>query len=175
MNMVHYREVALRDMAWQARYVLLVKKIEPFVEYVDVLIGEDSVKYPPFKKTKYHFVVSGRMDMSGDGPKIGDKIVAIDANFPRKLKVHKLFYLENRRKSPIYERYESRADFLKEKELILFVSIVANGEYLFCAFESMSRMEEVKKILGSLPPRPVDLAEEAEIEDVDVHKPPKPQ
>ena len=173
--MVHYQEVTLRDVAEQARYVLLVKKTEPFVGYEDVTIGEDPVKYPPFKKTKYNFIVSGRLDKAGDGPKIGEKIVAVDAGFVGKLEAHKSFYLHSRSKSPIIDKYESMADFEKEKELILFISFFSSGEYLFSAFESTSKSEEIKKILETFPPKAVDLAEEDVLKDSNIHKPLKPQ
>jgi hypothetical protein len=175
MSMVHYQEITLRDVAGQARYVLLVKKTEPFVEYEDVLISEDSVNYPPFKKTKYNFIVSRRLDKLEGGPEIGERIVAIDAKYPGQLEAHKLFYLQNQNKSPIFEQYESQADFEKENELILFISIAANNEYLFSAFESAFKIEEVKKILESLPSDTTLWAEEVEMKDLDVHKPQKPK
>ncbi|MDP2934119.1 MAG: hypothetical protein Q8N81_08430, partial [bacterium] len=134
MSMVHFQEVTLLDVVGQARYVLLVKKAEPFIEYEDVSIGEDLIKYPLFKKTKYNFIVIGRLDKASSGPKIGEKIVAVDAGTYRELETHKIYYLENRSKSPLIDKYESTANFEKEKELILFIPFFSNDEYLFSAF-----------------------------------------
>jgi hypothetical protein len=151
MSQVHYENLSLEEAIRMAELILVVKKAEPFLEKKSVKIGQNPPKEcSDFLKTAYHFVVVERLDTAENGPKPGEKITAVDVNFSSELEAYKLFCLENINKSPIYRKYETKADLLNDTELILFVSFVSNGEYLFSAYESPRKIEEIRKILKTM-------------------------
>jgi hypothetical protein len=157
MTRTHYEDITLSDMVSRSRLILTVSRQEPFQAEELVPIHKDTKLHPPYPKTKYNFKVNNILyDRYADGSvriegemkvSTGSFVEAVQQDFETELYCHKLYYLEHRGKSPIFDRYETTADLFTEPELILFVSAIDGKELRYISYESMSRKEEVLKLI----------------------------
>jgi len=160
MTRTHYEDITLSEMVSRSRIILTVSRQEPFQIEELVPIHKDTKLHPPFHKTKYNFRVNNILyDRYADGSvhiegekmvSPGDTVMAVQQDFETELYCHKLYYLENRGKSPIFDRYETTADLFNEPELILFVSSINENELMYISYESLSRKDEILLLIKGL-------------------------
>ncbi len=147
-------EISLEELIKRSTYILVVKKSEPESTVEKIRIHEDTAKYPPFEKTVHHFQVIEELfvtpkDIDGKykpGELAGKNIDVMPSKIQDKLDLHKHFYLDGWRKSPIVKTYNSTANF-NEKTLVVFLNVrlefaVEN------AYESLSKKKEILKIVN---------------------------
>jgi len=154
MSQVHNRGITLKEMVRESHAILLVKQARPFRVEEKIPIHEDTIKYPPFLKVKFRFLVTEVIYNDCCDISAGKEITAVDQRTGTELHMHKVYHLEGSLKSPIFEHYETGADLLKEKELILFVSHVGPDESHFISYESVSKKQEVLDLIKKLDKRP---------------------
>ncbi len=182
MNQVFHQNISLEQLIEESTYILIAKKTDPFITSEKISILPDGSKFenknnppyyeppyhnsdlsknkernfPPYIKTAYNFKIkeilhSGRVELKNN-------LISVDeasSNF--KLDLHKGFYLNGMRKSPIMESYESSLDYNKYEssdELIIFLSyrlkpfklkfVVEN------AYESVDLKEKIVNLIKSV-------------------------
>lgn len=150
MSQIHYQDLTLEEMIRRAIAVIVVSKREPFRVEESIPIHEDSQKYPHFKKVKFQFKVTEVLFDDTRAMAEGKEIVAVDQTTGTYLTMHKKYHLEGISKSPIFEQYNTKADFINERELILFVSFIGRDELYFISYESVSKKKEVIDVIKRL-------------------------
>jgi len=147
MTEVFYRGMTLEDVVQSAERILLVKRVEPYINYEKVPIHEDSEKYPPFTRIRYRFHVTGKLrEPSGDSL-VGKTVLVLPWTDGTDFGGHKSYYLDGIGESPIIDRYETKANLEKDPEFILFISIIENGEIYFRAYDSMDNIDAVREAM----------------------------
>jgi len=150
LSQIHYEDVSLKDLVSKAQFILVVEKTEPFLTTEEIPIHRNSEKYPPFKKYTYHFKATEELYNKSGISQIGKQINVLPGDLETDLTIHKLYYLEGIAKSPIYAKYNTRADFFKADKLILFLrrydeknlEIIADG-----AYEDLSKKNEIMDLI----------------------------
>jgi len=154
MSQIHYQDLTLEEMIRRASAVIVVSKREPFRVEEKIAIDEDPQKCPPFTKVTYNFRVKQVLFGDNNAVAEGKDIVAVDQTTGTYLTMHKKYHLEGISKSPIFEHYDTKADFIKDRELILFTSIIGRDELNFISYESVSKKKDVLAIIKKLDRRP---------------------
>jgi hypothetical protein len=145
MTQVFYRGISLHQVVLSAERILLVKRVEPYINLEKVPIHEDTEKYPPFTRIRYRFQVTGKLrEPSGDSL-VGKTVLVLPWTDGMDFGGHKSYYLDGIGESPIIDRYETKANLEKDPEFILFISIIENGEVYFRAYDSMDNIEAVRE------------------------------
>jgi hypothetical protein len=159
-----FEEVPLNDLVRHANVIVVVKKAEPFVthETVPVLPPADKEikkEIPPFTKTTYRFTVLDVLKSDAPIPK-GHPLNVSPANEEDNFYLHKLYYIDNIGKSPIYDRYSPSAgfDFEKADTLILFLYTGDHRSFRFAvedAYEAPSRRKEIEDLIKKNQAKPL--------------------
>lgn len=151
MSKVYYEKITLEEMVKQSNAIFIVEKATPFLSIEDIKIHENVEKYPPFKKTTYHYrvieVLFGNKDLCKK------KIRVMSPDNERALRLHKDYYLKGISKSPIYQSYSSRFDLVKDKKVILFLNHVKKDEYkltVLSAVESIQMKTKITELIRTL-------------------------
>ena len=79
-----------------------------------------------------------------------EKIQVIDANDVSRLDLHKMYYIEGMRKSPIYPTYESSlmmGDLEKTSDLIIFIDSY-ESRYIFNCENSYERIDNLEMVIN---------------------------
>jgi len=78
------------------------------------------------------------------------KIQVIDANDVSRLDLHKMYYIEGMRKSPIYPTYKSSlmmGDLEKASDLIIFIDSY-ESRYIFNCENSYERIDNLEMVIN---------------------------
>ncbi len=183
MTQTHYENISLEMVVKSSKLILVVQKRDPFITneiisilpegsifsgknnppyyeppYHDSEFDKNQTKknYPPFDQTVYHFKVVKELFNSTEASLVGNNIQVLEADNDSRLDLHKMYYLEGRRKSPVYPVYQSALkieDFEKVKSLIIFVDSHKSRYILCCrnSYERISNLQKVNKLIkGSM-------------------------
>ncbi len=148
LSQIHYRNITLEELVHRSRNIFHTKKMTPFstVEKIDITPAKgkkDDAEYPPFHKTTYHFKV---IEVLRGKDRKGKEIDVLPAHTNSSLMLHKKYYIEGIGKSPVYEMYNTIADFEGSDELILFL-YSSGGIFEFSAEEAYESVSQKKKIM----------------------------
>jgi hypothetical protein len=151
-----FEEVPLNDLVRRANVIVVVKKRTPFVTHETLPVlpprgQEIKREIPPFTKTTYHFTVLDVLKSDQpipEGPPLGVSPANEEENFD----LHKMYYIDNIGKSPIYDRYSPSAgfDFEKADTLILFLYTGDHQSFRFAvegAREAPSKRKEIEDLI----------------------------
>lgn len=172
VTQIHYQEVSLEDVVNRSGYIFVAKRATPFVttELISILpkgsdfIGkndppyysppyhdpapgerQEAKNYQPFTRVLYAFEIAEVLFPEKADIQVGERISVMQAYNAQKLDLHKMYNLEGKRKSPLYQRYAASVNLMDEdvpESLILFVS-QPGGRFEF-AFEDAYETHENK-------------------------------
>jgi hypothetical protein len=100
----------------------------------------------------YHFKVVKELFNSTEDSLVGKNIQVVGADDGSRLDLHKMYYLEGRRKSPIYPTYESSLkmeDFEYARNLIIFINPY-QSRYIFSCENSYERLDNQPVVIKLL-------------------------
>jgi hypothetical protein len=150
-----YEDVPLKDLVRNANVIVVVNKRDPFVAHESIPIlpppgREIKREIPPFTKTTYHFTVVDVLKTNEPIPK-GLPLNVSPANEEDNLHIHKLYYIDNIGKSPIYDRYSPSRGFSFEKAdtMILFLHTGDHRSFRFAADDAHEAPSQ-RKIIENL-------------------------
>ena len=103
--------------------------------------------YPPYDLYKTHYIVVDVL--YGNGLVKGQELVVLPANHVAELSLHKSYFLEGMRKSPIYRQYVSKTYKDTDKEFIVFLK-KSDDTYKFCMINSLEGLGAKEEILQAL-------------------------
>jgi hypothetical protein len=135
--------------------------VEPFYEppYHDRDPGPHRDKnYPPYRQVWHRLVVEEVL--RGDGAEPGDVVEVCEGATGRHLDLHRMYYLEGKRKSPIYRAYRSAEqlpDASDDPGRILFAVKGEGGAWhmpVMWAMESPAKREQVATLIKDNPGGP---------------------
>lgn len=133
--------------------IVVVELDSPPYVMVDVPVVVAGKEYPPYHRMVYRY----RMLESLRGSlKKGAGIEVLSANERQDIHVHRLFVVENVRKSVIDRRYQPRATIAENEPYILFLHTLSEHEqgkrYRFVTGDShggMGMRDDIKRRLGA--------------------------
>ncbi|MBN1897357.1 MAG: hypothetical protein JW827_01150 [Spirochaetes bacterium] len=153
LNITHFTDITLEDMIERSGYILVVTKQSPFETRKKIKIHPDTKKYPPFEHAVFHFQVKEEL-YSKDKTSLRDKkIDVLPPDLADRLDLYKRYHLEGVSKSPIYLNYQTKVDFYKSKEMIIFLSKKENEHYLMTVnggYEKLSKKKKIYKLIKKL-------------------------
>lgn len=190
MTQIHYENISLQQLMLWANCIFVVTKQEPFINqesvsilpkdsqfsgkntppyhnppYHDANAGKDinTKNYPPYHRARYHFKIVRVLLSSNTDAAEADSIVVNEAHSERKLSLHEDYYLDGRRKSPLYKRYNTSLgleDVRASQEMLVFLRY-RNNHYEFAAEDAYEGLEIEHTVLqmiadkksGREPPR----------------------
>jgi len=147
---IFYNKISLKELISSSPYIFLVEKSDPFITKESRNIHWNIFMHKPYQQTIYNFKVVEQLKTNND-PSIDTKIRVAPAYNEWKFIMYQKYALEGIRKSPIYEKYDTLANFDKEKRLVVFLSKKEKGYELFCtgAYESPAKKDIILKKLGN--------------------------
>lgn len=152
MSRIHYRSISLEQLVQCSELVLIVKTADPPQRKIPVPIGASAPSDPAQKRREVpaFLRVQSRCEVQGAltaaGAKLVGKTLEIDGSHWRQsLAMHKSYYLQGIRRSPIYERYQP-ADAPAEPDpadapFIVFLRREGGSGFAFVADGAVERME----------------------------------
>jgi len=185
MTQINFQNIPLEQLVKMSEYVLIVNKGKPFIveEKISILPGDSNFldnnnppyyeppyhdrepakdqknkNYPPYGRQLFRFQITEILFSSNPELAVNAEIVVSEAHGDRKLRLHKAFYLEGARISPIYVSYESslnHAIYGGADKVIIFLSHHDDRFYFICenAYESVRKRKKIIKLINDLKAR----------------------
>ena len=179
MTRTHYEGVGLPRLVHESHGILRVRPADPptRVEPASILPAGSAYlgrNVPPYYEPPYHDPDPGphadrnyppyvrcwhRLDVTAvlkaaPGLAVADFMEICEGNSEAQEDLHRMYYLEGRRKSPIYEAYRSDLPIDEGSERLVFCTQRAGRVALTVAFafESLDRRAEVAALIAGGPP-----------------------
>ncbi|MCP4135648.1 MAG: hypothetical protein GY754_32065 [bacterium] len=113
---------------------------------------ETDKNYPPYIESTYHFKVVEILYETKKKFIPNEKISVLEAHRDARLDLHKMYYLEGRRKSPIYKSYKSSLsydNYVKRKKIIIFIknNCIFPVNY---SYESLDKKDTILNLIQRL-------------------------
>lgn len=144
-------DVTLEQLITESKHIVVVERNSPFIVTEDVPIVEAGKEYPPYQRMVYRYRVleSLRGSLKKDAA-----IEVLAANERQDIHVHRLFVVENVRKSVFDYRYRPRATIAENEPYILFLNTLSEHEqgkrYRFVTGDSREGMrDDIKHRFGA--------------------------
>ncbi len=145
--------ISLEQLVKDSSLILVVERCTPETTVLPIKIGEDEEKYPPYHKISYHFSVIEILYAGGRTVVDGNRLEVLEANWHFLLNLHKGYYLDGMRRSPLISSYDSPATTLENARIIVFLRQNAEKELEFTvanSIESILKRDEVLRLIKEL-------------------------
>lgn len=149
MTQTGYEDISLENLIVKSNVIVIAERLDPPFTEEEIIIHPDKEKYPPYKKTTYHFKVTE--DLFPKERYSGQVISVNGYEFEKGLQMHKNYYLHDMGVSPVLELYEGKAS-RESKQLIIFLKIAKAGlEFsALSSYESVSERSKIKKLIRKI-------------------------
>lgn len=175
VSRVHFEENSLERLILTSSNILLVSKAasfstntmmsilpkgsqyegknnEPFYEppYSDYDASPQLDKnYPPFRVNEHHFKVVSVLKNSSENLHENNEITVVEAHTGAQLSLHRRYYMEGIRKSPIYSSYKPSIDIDSLSSHDIFIIFIDEYEniYQYSAINAYERLELKDEIM----------------------------
>ena len=180
MTRTHYQQLSLEDVVRRSVLIVAAQKTEPFTfnELMSILPKKSQYKdkneppyyqpgygdgkpdnlldknFPPFVNNGFSFEILDLLYSHIDYEYENNKnIRVLDAFWERRYELHKGYYLEGKRKSPIYQSYRTSIEDLEGYDLPMILMLKKNQEnqcFELCVFQSYEALNYQEEVLAAV-------------------------